>query len=97
MANQAGVTQQQGDSITKLIEEFSDFKTENELMLPHTYKVQLSIESLNRRALQDWTFTLSREGDSPEAVTSSTLDQNPTRSDGLLTASPMLHLAFKDS
>jgi len=60
MANQPGVTQQQGDSITKLVEEFSDFKTENGLMLPHSYKVQLSIETLNRRALQDWAFTLSR-------------------------------------
>jgi hypothetical protein len=60
MANQPGVTQQQGDSITKLMEEFSDFKTENGLTLPHTYKLQLSIEALNRRALQDWTFALSQ-------------------------------------
>ena len=60
MVTQPGVTQQQGDSITKLIEEFSDFKTETGLTLPHTYKLQLSIEALNRRVLQDWTFTLSQ-------------------------------------
>jgi len=60
MMTQPGVTQQQGDSITKLIEEFSDFKPETGLTLPHTYKLQLSIETLNRRVLQDWTFTLSQ-------------------------------------
>jgi outer membrane lipoprotein-sorting protein len=60
MVTQPGVTQQQGDSITKLIEEFSDFKTETGLTLPHTYKLQLSIETLNRRVLQDWVFTLSQ-------------------------------------
>lgn len=58
MVDQPGVTQQQGDSITKLVEEFSDFKPEGDLTLPHSYKLQLSIEALNRRVLQDWTFTL---------------------------------------
>ncbi|MGI8734990.1 MAG: hypothetical protein ACR2LM_17015 [Pyrinomonadaceae bacterium] len=60
MANQPGVTQQQGDSITKLVEEFSDFRTEGGLTLPHSYKLQLSIEMLSRRILQDWTLTLSQ-------------------------------------
>jgi hypothetical protein len=60
MVTQPGVTQQQGDSITKLVEEFSDFKIEKGLTLPHTYKLQLSIEALNRRVLQDWAFTLSQ-------------------------------------
>jgi hypothetical protein len=54
------MTQQQGDSVTKLVEEFSDFKTEGGLTFPHTYKLQLSIETLNRRALQDWIFTLTQ-------------------------------------
>lgn len=53
-------TQQQGDSVTKLTEDFSDFKTEGGLTFPHTYKLQLSIENLNRRALQDWVFTLTQ-------------------------------------
>lgn len=60
MPNQPSVTQQQGDAISKLIEEFSDFKEEAGLMLPHTYKLQLSIESLKRRTLQDWVFTLTQ-------------------------------------
>lgn len=60
MVTQPGVTQQQGDSITKLVEEFSDYKTEAGLTLPHVYRLQLSIETLNRRVLQDWQFTLSQ-------------------------------------
>ncbi|MFZ0063961.1 MAG: hypothetical protein WAL47_18150 [Pyrinomonadaceae bacterium] len=60
MANQPGITQKQGDSITKLIEEFSDFKPVGGVTLPHSYKLQLSIESLNRRILQDWALALSQ-------------------------------------
>lgn len=60
MPTQPGITQQQGDSITKLVENFSEFKAENGLTLPHTYKLQLSIETLNRRVLQDWVFTLQQ-------------------------------------
>lgn len=59
MPNQPSVTQAQNESITKLVEEFSEFKTEGGLTLPHKYKMQLSIESLNRRVLQDWVFTLT--------------------------------------
>jgi hypothetical protein len=59
MPGQPGVTQSQNESITKLTEDFSDFKTESGLTLPHTYKLQLSIEALNRRVLQDWVFTLA--------------------------------------
>jgi hypothetical protein len=58
MVTEPGVTQKQGDSITKLTEEFGDFKTEGDLTLPHSYKLQLSIEALNRRVLQDWAFNL---------------------------------------
>lgn len=60
MPDQPSVTQQQGDAITRLTEDFSDFKEENGLMLPHTYKLALSIESNNSRVLQDWVFTLTK-------------------------------------
>jgi hypothetical protein len=60
MPDQPSVTQQQGDAITRLTEDFADFKEENGLMLPHTYKLTLSVESLNTRALQDWIFTLTK-------------------------------------
>ena len=60
MSERPGVTQKQGDSITKLVEEFSDFKTVSGLTLPHSYKLQLSVETLGRRILQDWTITASQ-------------------------------------
>jgi hypothetical protein len=60
MATAPGVTQKQGDSITKLVEEFSDFKPVDGLSLPHSYKLQLSVEMLGRRILQDWTLSLSQ-------------------------------------
>ena len=59
MPNQPSVTQHQGDSVTRLVEEFSDFKTEGGLMLPHHYKIQLSVETLNQRVLQDFVFSLA--------------------------------------
>lgn len=60
MSERPGVTQKQGDSITKLVEEFSDFKTVSGLTLPHSYKLQLSVETLGRRILQDWTISASQ-------------------------------------
>jgi hypothetical protein len=41
------------------VEEFSDFKEEQGLYLPHSYKFQLSIQSDIRPALIDWTIDLS--------------------------------------
>ena len=40
-------------------EEFSDFKTEGGLNLPHTYKFHLSIQSELRPALVDWVLNLT--------------------------------------
>jgi hypothetical protein len=40
-------------------EEFSDFKPEGGLNLPHTYKFELAIQSETRPALVDWVFSLA--------------------------------------
>ena len=40
-------------------EEFSDFKPEGQLTLPHLYKFELEIQSETRPTLVDWTFTLT--------------------------------------
>lgn len=40
-------------------EEFSDFRSEGVLNLPHTYKFELSIQSEVRPALVQWTFNLT--------------------------------------
>lgn len=53
-----------GDELRELetgltFEEFSDFKLEGELNLPHTYKFELSIKSEVRPALVDLVFNLT--------------------------------------
>jgi hypothetical protein len=40
-------------------EEFSDFKSEEGLNLPHTYKFGLTIQSETRPAIVDWIFNLT--------------------------------------
>ena len=50
---------QQGTRL-KLTEEFSDFRKENNLMLPHKYKIQLTFDTQNNPLLQDWVVTLSQ-------------------------------------
>lgn len=44
----------------KLLEEFSDFRKESNLTLPHTYKVQLTFDTDNHPLLQDWVVTLTQ-------------------------------------
>jgi hypothetical protein len=42
------------------MEEFSDFHKEHDLVLPHTYKIQLTFDTDNNPLLQDWVVTLSQ-------------------------------------
>lgn len=44
----------------KMTEEFSDFKQESGLTLPHTYKIKLSVDSKGGTFLADWVITLSQ-------------------------------------
>jgi hypothetical protein len=44
----------------KMIEEFSDFKKESGLTLPHTYKIKLSVDSKGGTFLADWLITLTQ-------------------------------------
>ena len=44
----------------KMVEEFSDFKNEGELNLPHTYKIKLAVDSQNGSFLADWVLTLTQ-------------------------------------
>jgi hypothetical protein len=60
MPDRPSAPQEQGAALSKLIEEFSDFKTEGGLTLPHTYKIELSTIDLDTTTLQDWVFTLTR-------------------------------------
>ena len=44
----------------KMVEEFSDFRKEGELTLPHTYKINLITDTDAGTALTDWTIKLTQ-------------------------------------
>ncbi|HEY0005328.1 MAG TPA: hypothetical protein VGB17_11010 [Pyrinomonadaceae bacterium] len=44
----------------RVTEDFSDFKAENGLTLPHTYKLELQIQSGSSPILLDWVFNLTQ-------------------------------------
>jgi hypothetical protein len=44
----------------KMVEEFSDFRKEDELTLPHTYKIKLAVDSQNGSFLAEWVMTLTQ-------------------------------------
>jgi hypothetical protein len=54
--------QQATNARIEAYEEFSDFKEEAGLKLPHTYKFHLSIQSDVRPAIVDWVFNLTDFG-----------------------------------
>lgn len=59
-ANKPGETVEQVETRIDLVEEFSDFRTENRLMLPHTCKLQLTINGRTGSVLTDWIMTLTQ-------------------------------------
>jgi hypothetical protein len=52
-------SQRASNARVNAIEEFSDFKSESGLTLPHKYKFELSIQSETKPALVDWVFDLT--------------------------------------
>jgi hypothetical protein len=44
----------------KLVEDFSDFKTEGKLTLPHTYKLNLTTDTQSRTQFLEWAITFSQ-------------------------------------
>ena len=52
---------QRGSSY-KIVEEFSDYKKEGGLMLPHSYKLRFVIDDLNGVRQLDWVFDLAQYG-----------------------------------
>ena len=50
----------QRESRFKLVEEFSDFRPEGGLTLPHTYTLQFTVFQLNNSLALDWTITLDK-------------------------------------
>ena len=61
MGNRSYVTPGAGrDTRFKMVEEFSDFKKEGELNLPHIYKINLSADTDAGTFLTDWTIKLTQ-------------------------------------
>jgi hypothetical protein len=56
--NTGGQGQRARDARIKITEEFSNFKTEKGLTLPHSYKLQLAVQSETLPTLIDWSFDL---------------------------------------
>lgn len=52
-------SQRSSNARINAVEEFSDFKSEAGLNLPHTYKFELSIQSEIRPTMVDWAFNLT--------------------------------------
>ncbi|MDX6611411.1 MAG: hypothetical protein QOD75_597 [Blastocatellia bacterium] len=50
----------QKETRLKFTEDFSDFKVEKGLTLPHTYKMQLTFDTPNNPLLQDWVLSLTQ-------------------------------------
>ena len=51
----------QGESRYKMVEEFSDFKKEGGLTLPHTYAIKLDFDARGARSFRgEWQFALSQ-------------------------------------
>jgi len=60
MGNTPEASSRQSQSRYSMTEEFSDFKQENGLTLPHTYKLQLKILTQNSSFDADWVAQLSQ-------------------------------------
>ena len=55
-----GASASQRETRYKLVEEFSDFRPESGLNLPHTYNLQFSVFQLNNPLALDWTINLTK-------------------------------------
>ena len=58
-ANKPGESVAQEETRVDIVEEFSDFKPESKLVLPHGYKLQLEIKGPSGAVLYDWVVTLT--------------------------------------
>ena len=55
-----GASASQRETRYKLVEEFSDFRPEDGLNLPHSYNLQFSVFQLNNPLAFDWTIHLTK-------------------------------------
>ena len=55
-----GASASQRETRYELVEDFSDFRAESGLTLPHTYTLQFSVFQVNNPLALDWTINLGR-------------------------------------
>ena len=60
MDTRAYATVEEREIRYKMIEEFSSFKTEKGLTLPHAYKIKLSVDGRGGTFLGEWEFNLTQ-------------------------------------
>lgn len=60
MGDRPGASAGRIDTRYQIIEDFSDFRDEKGLMLPHVHNVQFSVSSQNNPLTMDWKFTLTQ-------------------------------------
>ena len=58
--DRAYTTIEERETRYKMIEEFSDFRSEGGLILPHTYRIKLLVDSKGGTFLADWEITLNQ-------------------------------------
>ena len=59
MGTRANVNVETRETRYKMVEEFSDFKKEGELNLPHLYQIKLTVDSQGGTFLAEWTIKLT--------------------------------------
>ena len=59
-ASKPGQSMEQQETRIDLVETFSDFRAESKLMLPHSYKLQLTINGQSGSLLNDWMVSLTQ-------------------------------------
>jgi hypothetical protein len=60
MGSRPELSVQQRETRYKMVEEYSDFKPENGLTLPHTYKLSLSVTGPSNSLQSDWEFNFAQ-------------------------------------
>ena len=60
IGNRSAIDAKQTETRYKMSEEFSDFKNEGGLNLPHTYKIKLAVDAQGGTFLADWVINLTQ-------------------------------------
>jgi hypothetical protein len=60
IGTRSAIDPKEAETRYKMVEEFSDFKNEGGLNLPHTYKIKLAVDAQGGTFLADWVINLTQ-------------------------------------